>query len=59
MAADPTLPELLDLLDAQMDNLGLDVCKQGWHLGDLARPRRFEIAQALNRLRGLTFVQRP
>jgi len=58
MAEDPTLSELLDMLESAMDSNGLDICKQNWYLGDLARPRRFEIAQALNRLRGLAFVQR-
>ena len=46
------LPELLDALDAELQGHGLDsVAQSGF--GDRARPRRFEIAAALNRLRSL------
>jgi hypothetical protein len=52
-------PSVLDVRFNQMDIdvKGLDAIKEGWHMGDYARPRRFEIAAALNRLRGLPFVQ--
>lgn len=53
-----TLATILAKLEAEMDAGGLDVLKSGWHAGDLARPRSFEIATALNRLRGLEWVQR-
>ncbi len=51
MGPQVTLPELLDRIERALDEEGLD------GLGDrpasLARPRRFEIAAALNRLRTL------
>lgn len=45
-----TLAAMLDRLDAEMDEHGLDVLSPHPR-GDLARPRRFEIAAAINRLR--------
>jgi len=52
-----TLPEILDALDALLDAEGLDVLdpfhRPGRHPGNYARPRRFEIAGAINRLRTL------
>lgn len=53
-----TIPEVLDALDALLDERGLDVldplCEQApRHPGDLARPRRYELAAALSRLRSL------
>jgi hypothetical protein len=57
-----TLREVLDGLDALLDAEGLDVLDPfhdpGRHPGDLARPRRFEIAAAINRLRSLRMRQR-
>lgn len=51
-----TLPELLDLLDSEIDAGGLErIVAAGF--GDRARARRFEIAAALNRLRGLRLVR--
>ena len=48
---------LLDRIDAALDEEGLDVLdpwqQPGTHPGCFARPRRFEIAAALNRLRAL------
>ena len=44
-----TLPQVLDALDALLDRAGLDTLQ----LHNLARPRRFEIAAAINRLRSL------
>jgi len=52
-----TMPELLDRLEAVFAGDGLDVLdpfhRPGRHPGALARPRRFEIAAALSRLRSL------
>lgn len=50
-----SLPELLDALEAEIEAKGLDaVTSPGF--GDRARPRRFEVAAALNRLRSLRLV---
>jgi predicted ABC-class ATPase len=58
-----SLAELLDALEALLDEQGLDVLdpfgRQGEHPGRLARPRRFEIAAALGRLRGLPVAGAP
>lgn len=51
-----TLPEVLDLLERDLDEKGLNIFP-GWPRGDYARPRRFEIAAAINRLRTLRCVQ--
>lgn len=50
-----TLGELLDLLEADINENGLDVlaAHPGLHPPNFARPRRFEIAAAINRLRTL------
>jgi len=52
-----TLAEVLDRLEELLDAEGLDVLdpfhRPGRHPGNLARPRRFEIAAAINRLRTL------
>jgi len=53
-----TLGEVLDALMERIDRDGLDVLDpngrgDGRHPGNLARPRRFEIAAAINRLRSL------
>jgi predicted ABC-class ATPase len=57
MGPDRRLGEILDELDLLLDREGLDVLdpfhREGRHPGALARPRRFEIAAALNRLRTL------
>jgi predicted ABC-class ATPase len=52
-----TLASALDALEALVDERGLDALALGRagdpeRLGDLARPRRYEVAAALNRLRG-------
>lgn len=60
----PGLPvrELLDSLDARLDEAGLESLtaegRAGAHPGRLARPRRYEIASALNRLRRGRFESR-
>ncbi|KGX90674.1 ABC transporter ATPase [Pontibacillus halophilus JSM 076056 = DSM 19796] len=48
-----SLTELLDQIEEQLDNQGLASFTgfKNQHPGDLARPRRFEIAATLNRLR--------
>jgi predicted ABC-class ATPase len=52
-----TLGEILDLVEQSYDAEGLDSLdlfhRSGHHPGALARPRRFEIAAALNRMRTL------
>jgi hypothetical protein len=49
-------------LDAELESEGLDGLdphhRPGAHPGELARPRRFEIAAAINRLRSLRVRQR-
>jgi predicted ABC-class ATPase len=47
-----TLAEGLDLLDAELDRQGLRALLDG-RAEDIARPRRHEVAAALNRLRSL------
>lgn len=56
------LAEVLDALDERIDQAGLDCLDPGHargprHPGDLARPRRYEIAAALGRLRTLRMRQ--
>ncbi|MBO8157556.1 MAG: ABC-ATPase domain-containing protein [Bacillaceae bacterium] len=48
-----SLPELLDRIEEQLDTSGLAsfTPRPDEHPGDLARPRRFEITAALNRIR--------
>lgn len=52
-----TVAEILEALDRRFESAGLDglapFVRQGRHPGNLARPRRFEVAAALNRLRSL------
>ncbi|MCD6451736.1 MAG: ABC-ATPase domain-containing protein [Acidobacteria bacterium] len=50
-----TLREVVDLLERDIEAKGLDVINP-LPLGIYARPRRFEIAAAINRLRGLTII---
>ena len=53
-----TLSQVLDALMADIDRRGLEVLStfEG-HPGDYARPRRFEVAAAINRLRTLVVRQ--
>ena len=57
MDGERTLAELLDGLEARFDRDGLDPLdpfhRPGQHPGRYARPRRFEVAGAINRLRSL------
>jgi len=60
-----TLTEVLDALEAILDRDGLDVldpyarrARDGRHPGALARPRRFEVAAAINRMRTLRIAAR-
>lgn len=50
-----TLREAIDALYETIDQKGLDVISpfSGQHPGDLAYPRKFELAAAINRFRGL------
>jgi len=54
------LPRLLDALEAWLDREGLDALdpfhRPAEHPGNLARPRRYEIAAAINRMRSLRNV---
>jgi len=58
---DRTLRSVLDELDELFDSRGLDELdpfySAGHHPGNYARPRRFEIAAAINRLRSLRMRQ--
>ena len=49
------VPEALELVEAAVAEGGLDALEP-WQVGDLAGFRRFELAAALNRLRGLRVV---
>ncbi len=51
LGAAATLADALDALEAQLDADGLESLSRHWM--DLARPRRHEVAAALNRLRSL------
>jgi hypothetical protein len=56
-----TLSKILDELEALFDSQGLDELdpfhRVGRHPGNYARPRRFEIAAAINRLRTVQMMQ--
>ena len=52
LARSQSLPEALDAIDAMLSDGGLDTLDERL-VGDLAAFRRFELAAALNRLRGL------
>ena len=52
---DLTVPEALDVVEGAVAEGGLDALEP-WQVGDLAAFRRFELAAALNRLRGLRVV---
>jgi predicted ABC-class ATPase len=51
-----SIPELLGAVESQFESVGLDGLL-GRATGDRARPRRYEIAMALNRLRSLRLVE--
>ncbi len=61
MDGETSLARVLDLLEAFFDEEGLDPLapfyRRDHHPGNLARPRRFEIAAAINRLRTLRMRQ--
>ncbi|WP_026701129.1 ABC-ATPase domain-containing protein [Salibacterium aidingense] len=52
------LEDILHLIERQVESEGLDVVSpfQGQHPGDLAWPRRFELAAAINRHRSLKII---
>lgn len=52
-----SLAQMLDRLEKEMDSGGVDVLSNGSKVGNLARPRRFEIAAAVNRLRSAEMEQ--
>ncbi|KAK9833829.1 hypothetical protein WJX74_007063 [Apatococcus lobatus] len=49
--------QLIEQIDASIDDQGLDILSPQLKCCDLARPRRFEIAAALNRLRTVKLKQ--
>jgi predicted ABC-class ATPase len=55
-----SLKEILDQLEVYLDENGLDLLdpfhRSERHPGSLARPRKFEIAAAINRLRAVRFL---
>jgi predicted ABC-class ATPase len=60
MGGERSLKEVLDQVDAHLDANGLDLLdpfhRSERHPGSLARPRKFEIASAINRLRAARFL---
>jgi predicted ABC-class ATPase len=62
MGGGATLSDVLDQLEAFIDREGLETLdphhREGEHPGDFARPRRFEIAAAVNRLRTLRIARK-
>ncbi len=52
-----TLPEILDLIERDLESKGLEAMVPNL-AADYARPRRHEVAAALNRLRTLEVAQR-
>ncbi|WP_106498171.1 ABC-ATPase domain-containing protein [Lentibacillus sp. Marseille-P4043] len=54
-----SLKDLLETIDKQMDQNGLAsfAAFQNQHPGDIARPRKYEIAAVLNRIRSLHVLQ--
>jgi predicted ABC-class ATPase len=63
MDGSATLRQVLGRLDELFDRSGLDELdpfhRAEQHPGELARPRRFEVAAAINRLRTVRMKQRP
>ena len=56
-----TIQEILDALDSLLDEEGFEALsgrgQNGQHPGQLARPRRYEISGALNRMRSLKLIR--
>lgn len=52
-----SLAYILDCIEHEIDRKGLDALNPHMKLANLARPRRFEIVAALNRLRSLKMLQ--
>jgi len=59
MTSNSSFQNILDALDAEIDANGLDVITGQAHIGNLARPRLFEIAAALNRYRNAEVIGLP
>jgi len=51
------LSEVLDKLERRFDEQGLDALMPGRFIGNYARPRRYEMGMAINRLRSIKFKQ--
>jgi predicted ABC-class ATPase len=62
MKGGATLLEVLERLDNELDRQGLDILdpfyRRGHHPGNFARPRKYEIAAAINRLRTVSMKQK-
>jgi len=56
MDGNRSLKEIVDMVDADVENAGLD-CLGPYLTGDLARFRSFELAAAINRMRTLKVRQ--
>ena len=54
-----TLAGVLDAVERAFDERGLDAVAPNAHVGNYARPRRFELAAAINRFRGAQFAAGP
>ena len=52
-----TLDDILQRIEMRLDSGGLDTLREGHHIGTWARPRRFELAAALNRFRAGAWKQ--
>ena len=51
------LEKIVEILEMEIDTSGLDYLTEGTPLGNLARPRRYEIVAAISRLRSAKFSQ--
>jgi predicted ABC-class ATPase len=56
MANGATLRQVLAACELALDEQGLDAIAPFAHVGNYARPRRFELAAAINRFRGAQFT---
>ncbi|KAA0162886.1 hypothetical protein FNF31_01136 [Cafeteria roenbergensis] len=56
-SSSPSMSEVLDTAERMLDERGVDAFKPGWFHNGLTRPRRFELAAAVNRVRSGRFKQ--
>jgi hypothetical protein len=52
-----SISQMITQIEVEFDREGLDILAPRMRFGNFARPRRFEIAAALNRLRSLKVKQ--